>query len=81
MCGARYWPTGTGYLDFGIVSVSTETCVVAKSGTITAPPLGPQVFQYDSAAPTCYGSAGNAVGIVPVVTDSLIFQIPIVSTL
>jgi hypothetical protein len=81
MCGARYWPTGTGYLDFDISSVTTETCVVAKSGTLICPPLGAQVFQYDSVAPTCYGSAGNAVGIVPVVTDSIIFQVPIVSTL
>lgn len=81
MCGARYWPTGTGYLDFELVSVSTDTCVVAKSGTIVAPPLGAQVFQYDDAAPMCYGSAGNAVGIEPIVTDSLIFQVPIVSTL
>ena len=79
MCGARYWPTGTGYLDFELISVSTETCVVAKSGTIVAPPLGAQVFHYDSTAPTCYGSAGNAVGITPVVTDSLILQVPIVS--
>jgi len=80
-CDARYWPTGTGYLDFDLVSVSTDTCVVAKSGTLTCPPLGAQVFHYDSVAPMCYGSAGNAVGIVPVVTDSLIFQVPIVSTL
>ena len=81
MCGARYWPTGAGYLDFELVSVSTETCVVAKSGTIVSPPLSAQVFYYDSVAPSCYGSAGNAVGIEPIVTDSLIFQVPIVSTL
>ena len=81
MCGARYWSSAAGYLDFEVVSVSTETCVIAKSGTLTCPPLGAQVFQYDSAAPSCYGGAGNAVGIEPIVTDSLIFQVPIVSTL
>ena len=82
MCGARYWPSAAGYLGFDIASVSVDTCVVAKSGTLIAPALGSQVFYYDDtggASLECYGSAGNAVGIEPVVTDSLIFQVPIVT--
>jgi hypothetical protein len=82
MCSARYWPSTAGYLAFDLTSASTNTCVIAKSGTLVSPRLGAQVFYYDDtggASLECYGSAGNAVGIEPVVTDSLILQVPIVS--
>ena len=72
------------YLIFDTLSVQTETCIVATSGIIAAPPLSPQVLHYDDtggAPGVCFGGVSNTVGITPIVTDSLIFQIPIVSTL